>query len=322
MTKPDLLPHLACDAKLEKLKFPLWGQPKIDGVRGWNPHGTLLGRSMESHANVFATERYSKPEYIGIDGELALGDITRSSLCRDTSGFLNRISAKPGKPIVDESLCWWAFDLLREDTLSKPYYRRYETLSTLVATLATPALEIVPYVVLESVDDLLKHEIYYLSQGLEGMILRDPEGMHKNGRATVTEGAYMRRKPWDFNEAIVLDIEEAMQNNNEAKTNALGRTERSSHKENLTGKGMVGTLICKVLDEDGAIIRVGPGKAKHGERKEWFEHPEMIVGQIIKFKFLNHGQKDAPRMATFESIRAASDCDPALLAFAKQATYL
>lgn len=318
----NLLPHLACDAVLDKLKFPLWGMPKLDGVRGLNLTGPLIGRSLESHANVFATERYSKPEYIGIDGELCLGDITRESLCRDTSGFLTRQTEKPGKPIVSEDLCWWAFDYLRAEVLSKPYYRRYEALEKLVLGLARPALEIVPYVLLESVEDVLKNEIYYLSQGLEGMIIRDPEGMHKSGRATANECNYLRRKPWVIKEALVMEIEEAMQNNNEAKVNALGRTERSSHKENLTGKGMIGTLICKELEEGGGIIRVGPGKMKHKERERFFKTPELILGSVIKYKSLDHGRKDAPRMATFESIRALSDLDPALLAMVKAATFL
>ena len=322
MTKPEILPHLACDADLKKLRFPLLGMPKIDGVRGLNLTGSLIGRSLEQHANVFATERYSKPEYVGVDGELALGDIRSQSLCRDTSGFLTRLTEKPGKPVVSEDLVWHSFDYLHTDVIDKPFYRRYEALEGLVRGLARPELEIVPYVVLNDLDALLAQEIYYLSEGLEGMILRDPEGMHKHGRATTTLGAYMRRKPWVIKEAVVLDIEEAMQNNNEAKTNALGRTERSSHKENLTGKGMVGTLICKELEQDGQIIRVGPGKAKHKEREAWFQTPELIKGQVIKYKSLDHGQKDKPRMATFESIRPLSDCDPVLLAFLKEATFL
>ena len=36
-------PHLACDADLTKLKFPLWAMRKIDGVRMLNIEGKAVG---------------------------------------------------------------------------------------------------------------------------------------------------------------------------------------------------------------------------------------------------------------------------------------
>lgn len=292
-------PHLATDADLKKLVFPLWGMVKIDGVRALNPEGKLVGRSLKAHANKYTTAKFSQPEYIGIDGEMAAGDANSLSLCRDTTSALNR---KEGEP----NITWWGFDMLRSDTLSLPYEERYEALKEVVATLARPELEIVPYVVLEDVESLLHHEMHWLEMGYEGMIIRNPKGMHKHGRATVKEGAYLRRKPWADAEALVLAIEEAMQNNNEAKVNELGRTERSSHKENLTGKGMVGSLVCKDLTT-GVVFNVGPGEMPHDARLYYWENKHLLEGHIITYKSLQTGVKDKPRMATFKNIRAASD---------------
>jgi DNA ligase-1 len=287
------------DADLKKLAFPIWMLPKIDGVRAMNPKGGLVGRSLKAHANKHVTETFSQPEYVGIDGEMAFGTATSASLCRDTTGALNR---KEGTPNVT----WWGFDMLRSDTMALPYEERYEALREQVASLHRTHLQIVPYIVAEDVDQLIRQEMDWLLEGFEGMILRDPKGMHKHGRATVKEGAYLRRKPWADAEALVLDIEEAMQNNNEAKINELGRTERSSHKENLTGKGMIGSLVCKDLTS-GIIFNVGPGEMTHEARLWHFNHPETIVGHIVTYKSLQTGVKDKPRMATFKNIRAASD---------------
>lgn len=60
-------PMLATNAEISKLKFPLIIQPKIDGVRGWNPKGELLGRSMEPHANLFTTATFSGDCFAGLE---------------------------------------------------------------------------------------------------------------------------------------------------------------------------------------------------------------------------------------------------------------
>ena len=63
-----MLPSLATTlTNLKTLPFPLIVQPKIDGVRGWNPKGILLGRSMETHANKYTTNRFSSAELAGMD---------------------------------------------------------------------------------------------------------------------------------------------------------------------------------------------------------------------------------------------------------------
>lgn len=292
-------PHLACDADLTKLVFPLWGMPKIDGVRAMKPKETLVGRSLKPHANKHVTATFSKPEYTGIDGEMAYGLATSASLCRDTTSVLNR---KEGEPDVT----WWGFDMLRSNTIALPYEERYQALVEAVQGLNRHHLQVVPYVVLHDVDQLIQQEMDWLLEGFEGMILRKPKGMYKHGRATAKEGDYLRRKPWGDAEALVLGIVEAQQNNNEAKINELGRTERSSHKENLTPKGMVGSLDCKDL-VSGVVFNVGPGEMTHAEREYFFNHPDEIVGHIITYKSLLTGVKDKPRMATFKNIRAASD---------------
>lgn len=292
-------PHLACDYDEAKLRFPVIGMPKIDGVRGINLDGTLTGRSLKKHANKFTTARFSKDWFVGIDGELAAGDWTSPSLCRDTTSAVNRIEGEP-------DVVWWAFDLLDAENIGKTYIERYEALEMRVQGLNLPYLKIVPMTLLDSLEDLQAFEADCIEQGFEGVILRDPQGLHKSGRATVKVGAYMRIKRFSDAEAEVLSIVEAMQNNNEAKTNELGRTERSTHQENMVPKGMVGSLICRDLTS-GETITVGAGDMDHAERKYYFDNQSEIVGQIIKYKSFRHGVKNLPRFPTFIAIRSRED---------------
>lgn len=303
MTKKPTKPHLACDADLSKIKFPIWGMPKVDGCRAMHITGSLTGRSLKPHANLFITEKYSNPRCTAFDGEMTAGDIKGDSLCRDTTSAVNRIQGEPD--------VWWnLFDYLREDLIDKPYKERYQELLDFTELhktwCETMNIRVIPYIVLHNIAAVEAYYMKCLNKGYEGVILRDPEAHHKSGRCTVKEGAYLRLKPSSDKEAKVLRLVEAEQNNNEAKVNELGRTERSSHKENLVGKGMVGMLVCQDL-ETSMEINVGAGKMTHEERTHYWNNPQEIVGKFIKYKSLDTGVKDKPRHARFMSIRAESD---------------
>lgn len=298
MTKP----HLACDADLKKLKFPIMGFPKIDGVRGMHIIGSMTGRSLKAHGNKFVTGKYSRPEFEGFDGEFTFGDICGESLCRDTTSAMSRIEGEP-------NVAWNLFDYLHPCVINLPYIERYTALVECVALNYwghSHDIKIVPY---EWLHDVAEVEAYYqkcLDEGYEGVILRDPKGLHKDGRATVKAGAYLRMKPQSDKEAKVLRLVEAMENTNEAKINELGRTERSSHQENKIGKAMVGMLVC--WDEDLKMeIDVGAGKMTHEERTYYWNSPEEIVGKLITYRSMDVGVKDKPRFARYMRIRAESD---------------
>lgn len=303
MSAKQLKPHLACDADLDKLKLPLMGMPKVDGVRGLHITGKMTGRSLKPHGNLYVTEKYSFCRCEGFDGEFTFGDIRGESLCRDTTSVMSRIQ---GEPKV-----WWnLFDYLREDLLDKPYIDRYNELVEFAklhsAWFESECIRVIPHKMLNTVEEV---EVYYeecLEKGYEGVILRDPQASHKSGRATVKGGAYLRMKPQSDKDAEVLRLVEAQENQNEAKVNALGRTERSSHKENKVGKGMVGMLVCRDI-ETGMEIDVGAGKMTHEERTHYWNSPDALVGKFIKYRSMDSGVKDKPRFARFICIRSAED---------------
>lgn len=295
-------PMLACDWDEAKVKFPCIVQPKIDGVRALNLNGTLTGRSLKLHKNRHVTRLFSDNTLMGFDGEMAAQCETHAALCRITSSALSTID---GHPFV----LWWLFDFVHKDWCHRPYIERYHELVNRVEYLQmlpdedapfAKHLRVVPVMSVENMDQLLKAEKQWLDMGYEGLIGRDPQGKVKFGHSTVREGGLWRIKRFVDDEAVVKHILEGQRNENAAVINELGKTERSSHAENMVPNGEVGTLVC---DFKGDEINVSPGEMTQEECKMYFKQPELIVGKTITFKHFPKGVKNKPRYATFKCIR-------------------
>lgn len=293
-------PALADNYDPNNLVLPTYAQPKIDGVRGWNPDGRLLGRSLKPFKNKALTARFSDPRYQGLDGELAFGDETSSSLCRDTTSVTNTIKGSA------EGVTWHVFDLVNFDTVHLPYSQRYTLLKLRVKALNDPAIKVVPFVWLSTAEEVEAFDEQNLAAGYEGTILRNPRAAYKEGRPTKKEQSLMRIKRFTDAEAVVLEVVEGRTNLNEAVVNELGRSERSSHAENQVPNGLVGSLTCRDI-ESGLEITVSPGEMGHAERLHYFDNPHLIVGKTITYKSFRKGVKTLPRFPTFKHIRSEED---------------
>lgn len=297
----QLKPHLACDADLDNLQYPVLALPKVDGVRMLHITGGATGRSLKPHGNLHVTKKFSDPKYAWLDGEVTYGDIRSESLCRDTTSVMSRIQGEP-------EVVWNLFDYLAPHVRHLGYQERHAALVEYVAEhLADdPSISVIMYETLGSAYAVENYYQQLLDEGYEGVILRSWDGKVKSGRATVKEGAYLRMKPQSDKDAQVIRLVEALENQNEAKINELGHTERSSHKENKVGKGMVGMLVCRDL-ETGMEIDVGAGKMTHEERTHFWNNPGEIVGKYIKYRSMDSGVKTKPRFARYICMRAAED---------------
>ncbi len=293
--------QLAVDIDFEKAIYPLMSMPKFDGVRAINLDGTLKARSLKPHENLFTTEKYSKDIYLGFDGELVVGAPNEEDTLNRTSSATRTINWKG-------DITWYVFDWLHPEVVHLPYIDRLHKLKDYVRNQgwALDGIHVVKY---EIVNNAAEAEAFYqkcLDEGYEGAIYRNPNSKHKSGRSTLKENDFLRAKPQSDKEAVVLSIYEAMENQNEAKVNELGRTERSSHKANLVGKGMLGGMIAKDI-ETGMEINVGPGKMSHDLRKHLWLHPEEIIGKVIKYRSMDKGVKDKPRFPRWIDFRSERD---------------
>lgn len=311
-------PMLADDWVQGKVRFPVIGQPKIDGVRGLNQHGGLTGRSLKLFKNRYTTNFYSHSFFKGFDGELAAERETHPDLCRLTTSAVGTIEGKP-------FTLWWLFDYINENDIGAPYVERYVQMVETVKTLQDSPdcmpwaghLRIVPFKLITCMEELLAFDDENLDAGYEGTIIRDPLGKHKQGRSTAREGGLLRIKRFIEAEAEVLEIFEGESNQNDPQVNELGHQFRSSYQDKMVPNGLVGAMDCRalvdVLDRDrvviskGQVFTVSAGSMPHDLRGHYFRNPEMLLGKTIKFKFFPKGIKDKPRFPTFVTIRDPAD---------------
>lgn len=310
-------PSLAEDAILDKVRFPCGCQPKIDGVRAMNLDGTLTGRSLDPFEGYGITEYFSKPKFLGLDGEMTLGSKPNCTnrLCSLTTGAMGRF--KGVSEMAD--LHWWIFDYITPKTVSLPYKVRYGYAAERVEKLAHPRIHLVP---MHFGDDALWLEAliaHNAEQGFEGTIIRSLDAAYKEGRASKKHQELWRVKPWADFEILVTKVIEADANTNAKKANTLGRSERSSAKAGKVPKGMLGSieglmladfhdpLSGKLLFKKGLQVTAGRGEMTADEAADYYVNPHKIVGHIAKIKTMTHGVKDLPRFPTYKSHRLSQD---------------
>ena len=308
-------PQLANDAILETLKYPVGVQVKIDGVRALNINGTLTGRSLDPFKGFGITEYWSKPEFQYLDGEMTLGADAASSerLCSLTTGALGAF--KGVTSMADVYL--HCFDWLAEPNL--PYFQRYEMLKAYFEKLDHPRVKLVPLHIANNREELDALIARFFDEGYEGAIIRNLDAPAKEGRPSKVKQELVRVKGWMDSEMLVTGFTEGQTNTNEAKTNTLGRTERSSAKDGMVPNGMVGSVHGTMIGDcfhpitgeklfaDGLPITIGTGTMTDAELLDYFKHPEKLVGHPVKFKHLAHGVKDLPRMGNYISHRLRED---------------
>lgn len=280
-----------------KAVFPLLASPKLDGVRAVVLGSRLMSRNMKPIPNAWVQEIFSTlPE--GTDGELILGNPTHPEAYRNT---VSAVMSEDGKPT---DVRFWIFDNYK---VPGGFETRFATLKD------STYVHVVPHVLVTSLDELTKFEEAAIERGFEGAMVRRPGGHYKHGRSTTGDGLLLKVKRFEDAEARVVSVYAWQKNGNEAKTNVLGHTERSSHQENKTDLPILGGLNVVGLEEPyvGVEFSIGTGFSGaddvNGERgKLWCER-DRLVGRLVKFKYFPTGSKDRPRFPVFLGWRDERD---------------
>lgn len=283
-------PMLATDADISKLRYPLLASPKLDGIRAVVRDGVVYSRSNKPIPNKYVQELFGHLEHF--DGELIVGNPCSKTVYRDTVSVV----MAHDKPATDVS--FYVFDHI--ESLAASYNRRREELIA-----SYDKLDVFVHDQFQ-VNDLLELNIYEnqcLEDGYEGLILRDPNAPYKCGRSTMKEGYLLKLKQFVDAEATVFGFEERQHNANEAKTNELGRTARSSHKAGKVGMDTLGAIN---VSFEGIEFSIGTGFTD-AERAEVWSNRGKYLGKLAKFKYFPVGVKTAPRHPVFLGWRDRSD---------------
>ena len=102
MSSTELMirPMLAAPTTLEKVQFPCYVSPKLDGIRGLLYNGRTLSRSLKDIPNKHVSVRYSREEQHGLDGEFIVGNPTAPDSYRVTNSALMTHGEAPDPTII------------------------------------------------------------------------------------------------------------------------------------------------------------------------------------------------------------------------------
>lgn len=293
-------PMLACsktitEADFEKLRFPLIATPKFDGIRCLTfEGGTPKSRNLKPIQNNHIRETLTILGIEGLDGELMVPG------AKDFGTVSSAVMGSKGTPDFE----YWVFDLwMAEGTYVQRLQRLAETCQMLPSFI-----KFVRPRMCSSAAELLEFETECLEDGFEGVITRAPESKYKFGRSTKNEQGMLKLKRFEDSEAVVLDMIEEQANMNVATTNALGHTERSTHKDNKVGKGRLGKFVVRDLTT-GVEFEIGTGFTAAQRQDFWDRGMGELGGKIVKYKFQPAGAKDGgkPRFPVFLGFRDKAD---------------
>jgi DNA ligase-1 len=288
------------DADLVKLRFPLFASPKLDGLRASVQGGVLLSSTLKPIPNLYLQAKFGRPEFEGLDGELIEGTPNADPFNRTTSVCMS-IKFEP------TGVHLWVFDYLDP---TRGYEERLAIAKDMLEDMpeeSAGAAFMCDATVISNQDELELYELACLEQGYEGTMLRAPNGLHKQGRSTMTDQGLLRRKPFADGEATITGTFEAQENTNEAIKNELGRTKRSTAKAGKVGKGTLGGYHVTGLTVFPGVEFDITAYGDQSQRQAQWNEREILVGQVLKFKYQKYGSKDAPRLPIALGFRALMD---------------
>lgn len=283
-------PTLAYTVKdFDSIRFPVLASPKLDGIRCILIDGVAYSRSMKPIPNRYVQERLSaiKGSY---DGELIVGAPNAPDVFnKTTSGVMSR----DGQPE-------FTFHVFDDPTSDNEFAAR---LAVIQIDAEDDLLEVVSHKLIRNAAELSEYEAAMVEEGYEGIMIRDPKGAYKQGRSTEKEGILGKVKRFEDAEATIVAFEEMMHNENEAKINEIGLTDRSTSKEGLVAADTLGAMVVssEVFTD---TFKIGTG-FDAAQRKAFWGSRDDLMGKTVKFKFQPHGTKDRPRLPVFLGFRAA-----------------
>lgn len=287
------------------ITYPKLCSRKLDGIRCCMHNGKAVTKSGKPIPNHHIREWLEANVPDGVDGELISGrpDV---ETCYGTT--FTAVMTQAGTP----EFSFHVFDLSNEPYLVSQY--RKARLNDMFGS-STGRIFVVEQTVVYNESEMQNEYNKYISEGYEGAILVDPHSLYLFGRSSPKAQQQMKLKPEDDFEARILGVYEGQTNNNEAYTNDVGETQRSTHAENKVGNSMVGGYnVEDVLT--GVRFNVGPGKMTHSERiAEWqatLLNPQHRIGDYLKYRSMSYGSmtNGAARHGRWIGWRDKTDMNP------------
>jgi DNA ligase-1 len=300
MFRPMLSPRedpLCYPNYFKELEYPLLASPKYDGVRCIVKGSQCMSRTFKPLPSQHVQDQFNIFEHM--DGEIIEGEAA-DPLCYNRTQSHVMSFNKPG------DFSYNIFDYTHPDWLHKPFHERFEEAQRVVKA-SNGELKIIDHKIVFSEEELIAYEAECLNLGFEGIMMRNPVGEYKQGRATWKQGLIYKLKRFEDGEGVILNIREKQTNTNEQKVDELGYAKRSYEKAGMVGADTTGMF--QVLFEEQELD-IAPGNFTHAELQHiWYNREHYINNKdrLLKFRFMRHGSKDKPRFPRAIGFRYITD---------------
>lgn len=281
-------PMLAATLKEgHSIPYPVLASPKLDGVRAMVINGVVVSRRGIPIPNGHVQNIFGLNGYNGIDGELIVGHSGSNTVFRDTMSGVMTIDGEP-------DVRFYVFDSVLNDV---GYEDRFLNLQTGYRVIKLNSM------ICSGREQLDTYEEWAISSGYEGVMLRRPSGVYKNGRSTINEFYLVKMKRFSDGEAIIIGVEELTVNNNEKTLISGGEGRRNTRKEGMIKSGTLGAIVVKDV-VTGVEFKIGSGFSDEERKTMWGND---FMGSTVKYRYFPTGSKSKPRFPTFVGVRDLID---------------
>lgn len=272
-------PMLACSAipELTEIRYPVMASPKLDGIRCLIIDGVPHTRNLKEIPNRYIRETIKSWGVTGLDGEIMMnGDFN----------YVQSVVMSHQHP--DEAKFeYHVFDSFLD--LKGRFFDRYGTACFAVNGCKDERVKLVPQDALNTPEQLAEYWARCVQEGYEGVIIRDPKGPYKWGRSTPKQGWMSKLKHFHDDEAVVIDFEELMHNNDTS----------SKKLENMVPGNTLGALIVQWQDK---TFSIGSG-FNQAQRSLIWQNRAKYKGSKVTFKYQELSVYGIPRFPVFKSVR-------------------
>jgi DNA ligase-1 len=257
-----------------KIKYPVYYQPKLDGIRCVVEKAGMFsrnGKPFKSAPHIYKNleELFYIDEIFRFDGEL---------YCNKLKSDFNKIVSlvkrtKPSKEDIIESAAtiqYWIYDF---PSSNKNFSERFDDLTKLLSTIKRNQIVLVPTYRADNEEQLTKAFELFLEEGYEGQIIRI-DAPYENKRSKVL----LKRKEFMDHEFQIIDVIEGEGN----------RT------------GTAGYFVLKL--ENGNTFRSNI-KGPFDYLKELLKDRKQLIGKLATVKFHNWTPDGVPRFPYVITIR-------------------
>ena len=264
--KPMLAGSVDFD-KLDELRFPLIATPKYDGFRVLISDGTPHTRTGKRIANKRLEKMLVNSSLTDVDGEIHSPTLT----------FQQLMSITRSEYITDFNLDYVLFDSFTDPELRfidrEKYLKANARCSPLNYYESQLLFYTAPSVQIIDLSALMDYFCEQLSIGHEGIMLRDPNGIYKEGRSTLNESYLLKMKPEHRGIATIVYVHPLI------------------NKHGFE-KPLLGSFVLQ--NKEWGTFSVGTGFTQKERQVNW-RIRKQLIGRSIAFTYATTGNKDSPR---------------------------